>query len=915
MRGHRCGNRLWRSSAVAAGVSAVVMTLASAGRADAAPGRYVSREMVIRGARLYNLRIAGEDATAAIGGFSLTFGERKFSGDKAIIWMKAAPGRSRTCRDVTVYIEGKAAAATPAATLGDRAMLVTLRQQGRVSAEGSLPGGAPPDDGLYRRAVAARQDQAARPVEQPARHAAPGLLAARGPDGPDGPTSRPAVRPAGARPAPAAATRPARRARRPVPPVSFHAEKFSSELADPKDPYSQRITIATGNVYLAQGHPDSREFLELRCQAAVLYSRRAKADSSAPAPAGAAALAGAMTFAQGKEVIEAVYLEGDVVIARGERTMRGPQAFYNFTLDRAYVVDGVFRTIQEQRSVPIFIRFKTARSARDIDEKGRKLPNREIWFKNARVTTSDFYSPTYHIAARTARLKDVAAYDDVGRRMGPERWEAWLEHTTFNVRGVPVAYWPFTHTTFEDGHTALRKVAVGDQGKQFGMGVETQWRLFRLLGLPKPAGFKGLLELSYYERGILGGGRLKYARRDYSGYSIAAGLIDNRHRDDFGDDRKDINVPNYRGRFTHRHKHFLPDDWQLQFEVSWYSDVGFNETFYPAEFYSAKGQETLVYAKKQRDNWAVTALGQYRLNRFDTQTESAPDMGYHLVGQPLADETLTLFSETHAGIKRWRPAKATDSATREDTRLFPRVDSRGELDLPVHLGPVNVVPYAVARGTYWDDTRIGFGEQERLYGQAGARANFHAAHRPRYRRTPDAPGRIHLRGAPAASDEARPAGQTQDGRLDAAGRDGRGLSRHEHPAGRREVHYVPAGVRLRPQLHQRRLPVEHLRLDHAAERAQSRPAQRAVGQGLAQPERGARPEAVVFRRRAVHSRAGLERRHVRGDLHPLTQVRRQLLRAVRPGLRGRGQPLDATVHHPQAAPVVPRADPRVRPQR
>ena len=706
-------------------VSAVLLSLTAAGRADDGRGKYVMRGMVISGERLYSFRVAGEDATAVIGRFSLTVGDRKLSGDNAVIWMKESRRNAGPRRDITVYIEGKAKTSTgKAAVLSGPVMLITLRQQGRISAEAKLVAGPPPDAQLYERALAARQGEAAKPVAEPGRHEAPRLLRAPGAVR-GGATSRPATKPAAGKGAPAAAPKRKARPRSKSPePVTFHANKFSTELTDANDPYSQRITVATGDVYFAQGNRDSRLFLELRCQSAVLYSRRQKEskDDKASSDRAAAPLGGG-GLGQGKEKIEAVYLEGDTVIARGERFMRGPRAFYNFMTDRAYVVDGVYRTVQEQRVVPIFVRFKTARSSSDFDKDGRKLPNREMWFKDARVTTSDFYSPTYHIAARTVRLKDVAVYDEMDVRMGPEQWEAWLHETTFNIHGIPVMYWPYTHRDFEDGHTALRKVSVGDQGQQLGYGVETEWRLFRLLGLSKPSGFKGRAEISQYSRGTLLGGRLDYSRRNWSGYTLFAGMADNRHEDDFGDLRRDISVPDYRGRFTHRHKQFLPDHWQVQYEFSWYSDGTFPETFYPAEFHGEKGQETLLYAKKQTDNEALTMLLQYRLNRFDTQTESAPDVAYHLIGEPLADETLTLFSETRAGMKRWRPAKAGVTATRDDSTLFPRIDAREEVNWPLHFGPLNVVPYAVVRGTYWGDTPIGFDERRRAYGQIGSRAN------------------------------------------------------------------------------------------------------------------------------------------------------------------------------------------------
>lgn len=724
MRDHHPGNwsrRLWAVSL------ALVLCLAAAGRAEGAEGKYVREALVIKGARLHNIRVAGENATAVVGQFSLTMGQRKFSGENAVIWMADRAEHGGARRDITVYIEGHAKASSgTAATLGGKAMLVTLRHQGRISAEAKLAAGPPADDGLYARALVARQDEAREPVEGLTRRPAPRLVGVPGPVGVRGATTRPAGEPAAADKADKAADVKTDA----QPPVMFYAEKFSTELLDPKDPYSQRRTIASGNVYLARGDVDSRVFLELRCQSAVLYTvmqkKKATGDKAGAGAIGGVPLSGGLSLGGDKdteEVLAAVYLEGDVVIARGERFMRGPRAFYNFKTGRAYVVDGVYRTVQEQRNVPIYVRFKTARTARGRDDKTKH--NREMWFEDVRVTTSDFYSPTYHIAARTVRLKDMTPYDKIGEPMGPQAWEAWLNDTTFNVGGIPIMYWPYTHDDFADGHTALRKVQIGNQGSQLGAGVETQWQLFRLLGIPKPKGFKGLFELSQYDRGTIIGADVRYNRRNWSGYTRTAGMVDNRNRDDFGDERQELNMPNYRGRFLHRHKQIMGDDWLAQLELSWYSDKTFTEAFFPSEFHSGKEQETLLYAKKQTDNYALTALLQYRLNRFDTQTESAPDIGTHLLGQSLAGDRLTLFSETHAGLKRWRPATATVTDEREDSRLFPRGDVREEIALPLHAGPMNIVPYALVRGTYWDDTAAGSFEKDRAYGQVGARVNTH----------------------------------------------------------------------------------------------------------------------------------------------------------------------------------------------
>ena len=76
-------------------------------------------------------------------------------------------------------------------------------------------------------------------------------------------------------------------------------------------------------------------------------------------------------------------------------------------------------------------------------------------------------------------------------------------------------------------------------------------------------------------------------------------------------------------------------------ELSYLSDRGFLEEFFESEFDNGKEQETLLHLKKQRANWAFTALAQTRLMDFTTATERLPDLGFFVVGQPLWGQMLT----------------------------------------------------------------------------------------------------------------------------------------------------------------------------------------------------------------------------------------------------------------------------------
>jgi len=314
---------------------------------------------------------------------------------------------------------------------------------------------------------------------------------------------------------------------------------------------------------------------------------------------------------------------------------------------------------------------------------------------------------------------DTTAYDEKGVCLSRRRYLTKMKHVTTNIRGVPVLYMPYYTAEGEQGHTALRKAQVGWKSST-GLNVETEWYLFRLLGLVAPKGFDAILHLNY-ERGPFVGVDLEYARGNYTGYGMIYGLVDQEREDDFGEEREDIAAPEGRGRVLLRHKQFLPRDWQMQFELSYLCDLNYLEQFFPTEFHAGKDQETLLYARKQRDNWAFDVLLKTRINRFLTQTEAAPDVGVRILGESLLGDQLTFYGEGRLGAVRLRHPNYLQAT---DSDWIGRFDARGELDWPVHVGPFNLVPYVAARGTAWTDEPRG-GKNARPYGQVGARLNTH----------------------------------------------------------------------------------------------------------------------------------------------------------------------------------------------
>ena len=731
MKDHQAGSSF--RLAAAATVVTVACLSAMADEAD-----YIYEDVRITGRAIHSFADAGQQVLVVLGDFRLRLGDRSFGGRDGVIWIQSDPGEPMR-RAVTMYVEGKPA---------ESPQLLTLRFRGTVTASGRHSVRPLTDSPFYQRAVAARKGgpvtKTSKPIPKPP------AIAPASPDKPPAvvappPRKTPPPVPTKLKPEPKPTTDDVRRTvppkrvptpalgpvtktpRREVPgepdktspspkrrsepiqPVNFYADNIEYTVRN-----GRRVVVGNGNVYASRGNPDSAKFLELRSQAAVGFMGKPNAkDTSSPLSTriDTAKIGGA------KQAITGVYLEGDVIIAQGERHFRASRAYYDLNTDRAIILDSVFRTIQKQRNVPIYIRASQARA----------LSSREMYFRRAKVTTSDFYTPSYHIGATRAYVMDNTPYDpETGDPLGEQSWRTRMVNTTFNVRGVPILYFPWLSGDMTQGNSALRTAQLGKHG-EYGYGVTTEWHLFRLLGLVKPEGVKGRFRLDWYERGVLGGVNIRYAKRDvrgheYSGYSLSHGLLDRRQKDDFGDERENIAAPKQRGRLLIRHKHFLPDDWQLQLELSYICDRNFLEQFFPEEFWNAKEQETLVYAKKQRDNWAATVLMQQRMNNFLTQTESFPELGFYLVGEPLLDDRLTFYHESRAGMKRYRPDTGLNLG---DSDMFARLDTRNEVDIPLHVGPINLLPYAVGRATFWDDHPSGNGQDCRPYGQLGIRANTH----------------------------------------------------------------------------------------------------------------------------------------------------------------------------------------------
>ena len=674
-------------------MSVLALAVLAAGAAaqvqPVSPSGFLPEDVSITGRQMHTFDDAGEPVAVVLGDFRLSVGRRSIRARDAVLWIRELAGGPRVLRQIVVYVEGDVQVTEgEGATTHEEAMLVTIRHEGALRASVDRHVAEPLSElPLYGRAKAVRQGL---PAPRPAapRAQAPGAPEPR----------PPATQPFTPELAPM---------ERPVDPgalatVNFHADRWHSYQYFNEAGAVERVTIAQGNVYLGGQGPPELGYLEMHADSAVLFS----ADSNTPAGERPADLADR----PGAERITEVYLEGDVRVLAGSRSMQAEQVLYDFVHEQAVILEAVVQVYHQRRNVPIVFRA----------DRAIQRNRRTVEFEDVRLSTSQFRTPSYHIGASRATLEDLTAYDAAGEPAGEPRYRVELEHSTFNVEGVPVLYWPRAALDASMIEAPIRNAQVGDHGR-FGFGAETSWYLFRTLGLLEPEGVDATFDVDVYERGTAFGIDADYDRSSSVGLLRAAGLWDRQQEDDFGTDRENIPAPEQRGRFLWRHKQYLPEDWQVQAEASYICDRNYLEEFYRQEFYAGKEQETLVYAEKQRDDWAITALVKGRVNDFQTTTEAWPDLGAHKIGQSAADDNLTLFGEAHVGALRYLPDDGLDEPSSD---IMPRLDARGEAVAPRHWGPLNAAPFAFGRSGYWGQgTRDS--DAARLIGGGGVRANMH----------------------------------------------------------------------------------------------------------------------------------------------------------------------------------------------
>lgn len=415
--------------------------------------------------------------------------------------------------------------------------------------------------------------------------------------------------------------------------------------------------------------------------------------------------------------IGGVYLEGDVLLQARHHQITTDRLYYDFQRQTALVIDGTLQLHMPRYRQSVYVR------AKEI----RQLGEAHFAVTDVQMSTDEFYQPHTWAGIKALDIKQDAN--------DPNLIQYDMHDFTVNLGPLPLFWWPRMKGQTASPETALQAIHMGDSSDN-GFSVETEWPLTRLLNLPEVKGVEPTLKLdNYSKRGPGAGLDVDYIRENH--YGRLRGYLlgdDGKDRLSRFPARKDVEpMRDLRGRLRWQHRQYLSHDWQATAEASWISDPDYLESWEKDEFNGDKEQETLLYLKKQRDNWAFDVLNKWQLNDYGPTITELPTGGFHLAGQDLFEHFTYQQNTTLSHMQERVDDRKVPgfSGTYEPSVLPPTIDgdhfaygvSRHELALPLHGGGFHLAPTAIGTAVF-DDSQTGAPTQNSFHqGAFGFRAS------------------------------------------------------------------------------------------------------------------------------------------------------------------------------------------------
>ncbi len=442
--------------------------------------------------------------------------------------------------------------------------------------------------------------------------------------------------------------------------------------------------------------------------------------------------------------VRGIFLEGNVIATDGQYTVRGPRIFYDVRNDRAAVMDAVFYAYNDEIGMPLYVRADIIRQ----EALGQ-------WTANAaKLSNVGFANPHLSIGAKDVKMTQDRRADGSSRVV--------VDARQISLKLGDTTVLPIPGTAIDVERFRVPSVSVGSRD---GNGIiKTGWDIDWLFGLDANDALSGdILIDGYFDRGPAGGLDLDWATPEAFGKLFAYYIYDD-GTDTFstGEERKPENKN--RGMVLAEHMWQINENWSLALEGTYISDVAFVDSFF--EPLAEVGRELTNRAalSYRGDNSYFLAQAQGSIDDFTPneflfqsrgyQVQRFPELSYWRLGDSFFGGRLSYTSETRAGLLNQslnepnvnlfgfttpalsqaafgiNPNQSIADRLRADgynEDTVARFDSRHEIMLPLDVGPVRIMPFAVGRLTLYSNdfeeyrTANGFSDddQTRWWGAAG----------------------------------------------------------------------------------------------------------------------------------------------------------------------------------------------------
>lgn len=442
-----------------------------------------------------------------------------------------------------------------------------------------------------------------------------------------------------------------------------------------------------------------------------------------------------------------IYMEGNIEFRTAGTRGIAERMYYNVARQSGVILEGeLFGEVSQRRENDIED-FRTP-----FRLKGQVLQQVSptlFQATNAAFTTSRLGIPRYWIESDTLSL-DTGRTSLIDEFSGGnfadfdptqiDQLQVTSESSQIFVGGVPIFRWPtFTANLARNPSLYLDRIGIGSDSV-FGQQLLTRWNNFQLLGITPAQDTRWTTTLDYLsDRGLGFGSDFEYKSDSFFGRpALSSGFlhswfINDEGLDNLGEDRRAVEPEeSFRGRAYGRHRHITPFGMELTAELGWISDRNFLEQYYEQEWDQDKDQETRLDLKQYTGSGSWSVSGNLRLNDFFTQTEWWPRVDHYELGRALWGNRLTWYEHSHIGYGRLRTAEAPTNSVdmmKWDPLAWERevegirAASRQEIDMPLQLGAMKLVPYLLGEAAHWQQD-LDQNEVTRLLGQAGVRASL-----------------------------------------------------------------------------------------------------------------------------------------------------------------------------------------------